>query len=356
MTEGLNGVSKIAFDYLNYPPSYQDAISQGLVTNRTNWAKIGYNGAVTTEQDIAPWLGAGSTPANRYTFPTTELAMLISSSSNTDTGLTGMIKTHSVTAGGDQGSGYHANDILTITSGGGTNGKIKVLTVGGSGEVATYENYQGGSGYSAQNDCTTSVVPSGGTGCLVNILTVSTQNTGARTVTVYYLDDDFIEYSATVTLNGDSPELVATNVYRINNARVTTTGTSNVPVGNISIKNSTSTYGYITLGKTRQRQMIYTIPYNKTLYVTNISFFSGAQAAAKYCRFTTQANFDDKSGAVLPRGLFMPFHEMILNNTPLDKNLIPPTKLPATVDIRVTAFADATSVVSCALRGYTITA
>lgn len=334
---------------------YYNKIAESGYSNRVTWSKVGYNAAVTTEQDMAPWLASGSTPALLYSFPVAELAMTIVSSSNTDTGLTGMIKTYTITAGGDQGSGYHANDIITITQGGASGGQIKVLTIGAGGEIATSELHACGSAYTVANDLATTVSPAGGTGCLVNITAVSTQSTGARTATVYYLDDDFLEYNVTVTLNGDTPVKIASNIYRIQNARLVTTGSGNVPVGNISIKNSTSTYGYISLGKTRMRQCVWTVPSGKTLYISNLAFSSVGQSAAKYTRFTTRANFDDKSGLVLQRGLYMPFHELLQNNTSFTKEFYPPTKLPATTDLKVSAFADSTCIASCVLRGYVVT-
>lgn len=325
-------------------------LAEGGLSTRTPWSKIGYNGAVTTEQDIAPWLASGSTPALIYSFPAAELAMTIVSSSDSDAGVTGAIKTSTLGAGG---ASYQVNDLVTVVRAPGTGGVVKVLSLGGGGAVATYENHTCGSGYTTGAATTTG--GSGDGNFTLNIDTVSTQGTGARTVTVYWLDDGFIETGTTVTMNGDTPVKINDGIYRINNARVITTGSSNAPVGNLSIKNSTSTYGYISATKTRQRQMIYTIPTGKTLYVTNISFSCSGQSASKTTRFTTRANFNDKTGLVMQRGLFMPFHEILLNNTAFEKELQPPTKLPATTDIKVSAFADSAAVVSCALRGYLVT-
>lgn len=84
------------------------------------------------------------------------------------TAVTGIISTVSSTptAGG---SGYLANDILTITTGG-TDGKVKVLTVDGSGAVLTLELNQRGRSYTTG----TGKATSGGTGtnCTVNITAV----------------------------------------------------------------------------------------------------------------------------------------------------------------------------------------
>ena len=178
---------------------------------------------------------------------------------------------------------------------------------------------------------------------------------GARIVKVYYLDDGFAEHVGTVTMTGTAPVTVATDMYRVNNARIATSGTSLSAVGNITIASGGITYGYITATKTRMRQCVWSVPYNKTLYVSSIAFSCADQAAGKYSRFTTRANFDEKSGEVLQPGLFMPFNEVVLNNTGYYRELNPPTKLPATTDLKVSVFANSAAVVTCTLRGWTVT-
>jgi hypothetical protein len=176
--------------------------------------------------------------------------------------------------------------------------------------------------------------------------------TGAYTVTVYYLTTAFVEKNVTVTMNGTGAVTVATDIYRIQNARIATAGSICRAVGNITIASGGQTYGYISATKTRMRQCVWTVPAGKTLYITNIAFSCGQQAASKYVRFTTRANYDDKSNAVLQRGLFMPFNEIVLNNTAFSRELSPPTRLPATTDLKVSAIADATAVGTCTLRGW----
>lgn len=343
--------------------SYPEAIAKGLVTGASSWSKIGFTSTLgATELDIAPWT------AGPYVFPTVEKEMTLVSSAggDEDNGAAGQITAYTITAGADQGSGYTAGDILTITQGGATIGTIKVLTIGAGGEVATSELHTCGLDYSVANDLPTTY-GGAGTGCLVNITAVSAAaSTGARTVTLYYLDDDYVERTATIVLNGNTPVkvqnpagTVVTNIFRVQNMRVATTGTGMVPVGNLTLANGGVTYGYISLGKTRQRQAVWTVPTGKVLYITDITFSCSNLSAAtsKYARFTTRATFDDKAGAVTQAGLFMPFHEMALVNEPLHKILIPPTKLIATVDLKVSAISNDTNVVAtCALRGWTETA
>jgi hypothetical protein len=180
-----------------------------------------------------------------------------------------------------------------------------------------------------------------------------TTGTGAWTVTVYYLTTAFVEKNVTVTMNGTTAVQIATDIYRIQNARIASAGTAKRAVGNLRIADATpQTYGYISATKTRMRQCVWTVPAGKTLYITGIAFSCAQQATSKYVRFTTRANYDNLSGAVLERGLFMPFNEIALNNTGYFRELNPPTKLPATVDLKVSAIADSAAVGTCSLRGW----
>lgn len=71
---------------------------------------------------------------------------------------------------GFTGQSYAANDLVNITEGGATNGQLKVLTVGISGQVLTMQLNVQGTGYSTSNGLATAAVsPSTGTGLKVNV-------------------------------------------------------------------------------------------------------------------------------------------------------------------------------------------
>lgn len=82
------------------------------------------------------------------------------------------IKTVAVNGGG---SGYSADDVLAVVQGSATGGTAQVLTVSETGEVTSVALRNGGSGYSEFNGLPTTVTPSGGSGCTLNI-TVSALN------------------------------------------------------------------------------------------------------------------------------------------------------------------------------------
>lgn len=77
------------------------------------------------------------------------------------------------------GSGYAVNDVLTVVQAGGSAGTLRVTEVSTDGEVLAVEMVTPGSGYTVDDELATTVSPSGGTGCVVNILSVGT---GAETL------------------------------------------------------------------------------------------------------------------------------------------------------------------------------
>jgi len=69
----------------------------------------------------------------------------------------------------NKGSGYSANDVLTIVQTGAAGATVKVLTVDEDGAVESIEIITAGSGYQANASLSTSATPSGGTGAKVGI-------------------------------------------------------------------------------------------------------------------------------------------------------------------------------------------
>jgi hypothetical protein len=314
---------------------YTYDIAEGNVTNHTSWSKIGYHAAIdTTELDMRPYAAATAGIGWSYTFPTAELTMTIASTSAKDC-------QRALTAFADSGTSPGTKTTVTCTSHGLANADSVII------QGTTHYN-----GTFVLSNVTTHtfdiIIAFAG-----NDATGTVRGPGANTITVYYLNAAFEEKTATVTMLGTTAVQVATDIYRIQNVRVATAGPSLVTVGAVSIISAGQTYGYISLGRTRGRQCIWTVPLGKTLYVTSIAFSSAQQTASKYVRFTTKANYDDKSGTVLQRGLFMPFNEVVLNNTAYFRELNPPTRLPATTDLKVTALSDSVAIGTCTLRGWT---
>jgi hypothetical protein len=182
--------------------------------------------------------------------------------------------------------------------------------------------------------------------------------TGAYTVTLYYLDSMWLEKSETITLNGQTAvETVSQDIYRVQNMRVNTTGTGLKPAGGISVKNhgETITYGFIAAGNTRQRQFVWTVPFGKTLYITQANVYCVHTAANKVGTITLRASFDDKTGLRLASGMMMAYAEAILADAPISVTYTMPKKFSEKVDIMVVGKSTGTASIALTMAGWTET-
>lgn len=73
------------------------------------------------------------------------------------------------------GSGYSVGNILSLTTAEGTGATFKVTTVNVSGGVTGVTLLSGGNKYSVASSLPTTVVPSGGTGCTISILSLENE-------------------------------------------------------------------------------------------------------------------------------------------------------------------------------------
>lgn len=80
-------------------------------------------------------------------------------------GSAGGISTYTLASG----TGYSANDVLTVVQEGGASGTITINTVNGSGVPLTSTLKTAGTGYAVASGLSTTVAPSGGSGCTVSI-------------------------------------------------------------------------------------------------------------------------------------------------------------------------------------------
>jgi hypothetical protein len=178
--------------------------------------------------------------------------------------------------------------------------------------------------------------------------------TGVRVVRICYLDTAGAEQCEHVTMGGTAAvATTGTDIYRVNSFRATSCGTSGEALGDIDLRHLSDTpiYSQIATGFTRSRNITYTVPAGKTLYVTSISFSVGGATKERCAIVTTLATYDNYSGTLLD--FFMPYHELIVEDGNFNKDLDPPTRLPAGTRIRVRATAlTADTYVNAYLRGY----
>lgn len=181
--------------------------------------------------------------------------------------------------------------------------------------------------------------------------------TGIRTLRLYYLDASYREKTEDITLNGATAvPTTATDIFRVNRLRALTAGSAGAAVGSIDIRhlNDTPIYGRIGAGYTHQRQLIYTVPLGKTVYVSRMRASVGHASGNRYGRFTLRSNWDDVAAA--KSSLFYLYAEDATQDGALDLKFDEPLQFPATSDIVVSVISDAANsdaICTASIRGWT---
>lgn len=113
--------------------------------------------------------------------------------------------------------------------------------------------------------------------------------TGARTVIVSGLDQDYNEASETVTLNGQTEVLTTTTFIRVFRAFVVTAGSGGTAAGTIYVGTGTVTagvpatvYAEIFLGDNQTTMALWTVPAGYTLYITSGTFSAASNNSTHY--------------------------------------------------------------------------
>ena len=128
--------------------------------------------------------------------------------------------------------------------------------------------------------------------------------TGAQSVTVNFLDENFLEVTETIVTNGTSASLdTIANCTRLIGAKVLNVGIyhgSNVGGITFELNGSGNIMGYISVDKGTTEQAILTIPANKTAYITEIFMSVGQGDSADVKMFITK-NADDVTTPFSPK-------------------------------------------------------
>jgi len=113
--------------------------------------------------------------------------------------------------------------------------------------------------------------------------------TGARTVTVAGLDENYHEAEETVSLNGQTEVLTNTTFIRVFRAFVETAGSSGTAAGNIYMGNGVvsggvpaTVYAKISLGENQTLMSVWTVPAGYTAYLTQIDIGTGTANNNQY--------------------------------------------------------------------------
>jgi hypothetical protein len=309
---------------------YFDAISRGDISGHTPWVKIGYNGALVASTEADLWSATGA-----YVFPTAALTMEVLSSNNTaDVAVN--LKSATADAGGSTTTLYDANGNFVVA--GISAGDCLILDKTGTTPEWGYITTVAADTLTCSGGFSSGGV---GTSRAYDVLDYNAATrTGAHAVKVEYL-------------NGTTAVPLNTDMFRVNSFRVIAAGSGNRPTGNLTLRqNGGATYSYITALYTRARNVQYTVPDGKTLYVTSGLFSYGyASNSTNYCRMYTRANREPSTG-FLTGNIFYPFTEIVAANDSIPKEWEVPTKLAAKTDIKVSAIATYAGVGMVALRGW----
>ena len=182
-----------------------------------------------------------------------------------------------------------------------------------------------------------------------------TVGTGVHSVKIWYLTNTFIEKTETITLNGTANvNTVNTDIYRVNYFQIATAGTGQAAAGLIDIRNKTdhtTVYSRISIGYTRARSTIYTVPAtDKALYITDVSLSCAYSSAGKSVRFIGQSTFSELNNALV--SFFVPFMEVMLVDNVYAKQLTIPHKFPTGTDLKFTVIGEANAQCTVVMRGW----
>jgi hypothetical protein len=312
-------------------------IAEENVANHEVWTKIGFTPTMTTaESDL--WSLAGV-----YVPPPSAMQMEVVSSNNTDD--IGAI----LFSGNSSGGSTTTLEDATKNFLGGT-----AVAIGDTLLLDTTHEYGFVTAVGATTITCDGGFSEGGSGVTQAYRVVDYSNTaGAHVVDVGYLNGSYVSGHEFIVLNGTTEvATVATTIFRINSFRVIGAGANGKPTGNLSLRETDNvpTYSYISAGYTRARNIHYTVPVGKTLYVTTVTVGYGYSTnQTHYCRLYTRAT--QNNGFRTP-GIFYPFTEIVCANTSQRVELTVPTQLVEKVDIKVSGIATFSGIASVALRGW----
>jgi len=122
---------------------------------------------------------------------------------------------------------------------------------------------------------------------------VSSSASDTMNVLVVGLDANYDQITETVTLTGITPVTTSASFIAINSAIIL----SGSNVGNISISNGGTTYGYIEAGVGTTQACVYTVPAGYSLYIFRIDVNSATATGSQY--LTIRNRVETSTGRIL---------------------------------------------------------
>lgn len=151
---------------------------------------------------------------------------------------------------------------------------------------------------------------------------------GARTVTIFGLDANYVEVNQTITLNGTTAVAVPTQLFRINSVLIMSAGTTKVNVGDINVRDAGggTIRAQVPIGYGISRQAVYTVPAGHTLSIHSILYSQTKSGGVD--RTMTIANYIQS-----PNGFYrMPLELSISQTVPYRHDGEPGIMLPEKTD------------------------
>lgn len=185
--------------------------------------------------------------------------------------------------------------------------------------------------------------PSGGTTTLTVSSSSNSDRSGgsaAQSVTVQGLDENYLEVSETIDLEGQSAVSTSNTFTRVNRAFVAEAGVDGDAAGDIYIGEGTvssgvpaKVYSKITQGNNQTLQTVYTVPANKTLYLDDVVFSAAVSIGNK----TVTMKFVTRE---FGSNAFRIKYQIPLQSGSAKDEFIYPLKIPSKTDIEVRAIAN----------------
>ena len=342
--------------------SFYDNIAQGRYSNISAWNKVGYNETVTTAEETL-WSAGGE-----YVFPPSATQMEIVGSENTEdigtilfgsrtvpvTSDAGGSTTTLLDSGVDFSATATAGDLLIVDPSG-TTPEWGWITTAANGSLT----FTGG-------------LSSGGEGTTRKYLVIDASPVkGALAIKIDYLDSTYAAKTMIIPTNGTTQVTTlddagaSQTMLRINSFRIigtgTETATTNHSYGFWVIRTAGGTpanyYSYITLGKLRARNCVYTVPLGETLYVTDLNVGWGDDQETKIlvARFIVESN-QEPSTYFVNGTTFYGYGETLVINGEIHLPRPVPQKFNAKSDIKVCCQAySGSGPASSVMRGYLVT-
>lgn len=186
---------------------------------------------------------------------------------------------------------------------------------------------------------------------------INPQSTGVRTVTIFYLDQNFAEQSETITMDGTTPiNTTATDILRVQSMCTATVGSGGQAAGTITLESTDSAVEYcrIRAGGNVSFKGEWTVPAGMVMFVTTWQASAIAAAANRRSEFFLEAT-TTKDG-VLTADIF---HVKDILHLTASSQAFPftlPLKIPAQADIKVSVLSSASMETSIRIEGWYETA